>query len=215
MALALELAHRLEELIHLLGDEHGGGLVQNQDLCPAIEDFDDLDPLSLTDRQFLHLPVGIEFEPVVGSQLADPLRGAVEVDHDPGPGLGAEDHVLQDGEVVGQHEMLVDHPDPGINGILGSLEVGRLTVDGDGALVGTDHPVDDLHEGGLAGPVLPDDGMDVTESDGQLDILVGHYPRIPLGDALELYCGCLSHLPIQLDAAQIERRAQVAGPGAS
>ncbi|HWL50294.1 MAG TPA: hypothetical protein VNT92_10490, partial [Acidimicrobiia bacterium] len=42
----------------------------------------------------------------------------------------------------------------------------------------------------------------------QLDVFVGYYPRIPLRDALELYCGCLSHLPNPIDAVQIERRAQ-------
>ena len=102
------------------------------------------------------------------------------------------------------------HPDSGVDCVLGGPEVRRCAVDSDVAFVGADHPVDDLHQRRFSGPVLSHDGVNLTRGDRQLDVIVGNYPRIPLGDALELYCGCLSHLPVQ-----IERRAQESGPGAS
>ena len=45
------VAHAGEEPIGLLRREHGGRLVENEDLCAAVEGFQDLDPLALPERQ--------------------------------------------------------------------------------------------------------------------------------------------------------------------
>jgi hypothetical protein len=50
--------------------------------------------------------------------------------------LGAEDDVLEHGEVVGQHEVLVHHADAGAIASVGERKLTRLAVDGDRALVG-------------------------------------------------------------------------------
>ena len=47
--------------------------------------------------------------------------------------LGAEQQVLQHRERLDQHEVLVDHADPGADRILGAVDLALLAVDPDGA----------------------------------------------------------------------------------
>jgi hypothetical protein len=50
--------------------------------------------------------------------------------------------------------MLVHHPDARGNGVLGGVELYRLPIEEDLALVGLQQPVQDVHQRGLAGAVL-------------------------------------------------------------
>jgi hypothetical protein len=54
-ALRLERAQHAEQLLGLLRREHGGRLVEDQDLRAVVERLEDLDPLLLADRQVLDL----------------------------------------------------------------------------------------------------------------------------------------------------------------
>ncbi len=98
----------------------------------------------------------------------------------------SEHHVLQDREVVGQHEVLMHHADPGGYGVLGGAEVHLLAIDAERPLVGPLHPVQDLHEGGLPGAVLADDCVDLGGHHPEMDVLVRHDTGEPLRDPLEL-----------------------------
>ena len=51
-------------------------------------------------------------------------------------------------------------PMPTLIASVGEREADRLAVDGDGALVGLLHAVEDLHQRRLAGAVLADEGVD-------------------------------------------------------
>ncbi len=108
------------------------------------------------------------------------------VGSDAGQLLGAEHDVLQHGEVVGQHEVLVHHADAGPDRLMRRVDADRLPVNEDLALVWPLHPVQDLHQGRLAGAVLPDDGVDRAAPHGQEDVVVGDHAREPLGDAPKL-----------------------------
>src|SRR5690606_11778684 len=59
-------------------------------------------------------------------------------------------------------------------------------VDEDLALVRAVQPVEGLHQGGLARPVLADDGVHGARADRDVDVVVGHDPREPLGDPAQL-----------------------------
>ena len=62
--LGLQLADVLEQRLDLLRHEHGGGLVEDQDLGAAVEHLDDLHALALADLQRLDQFVGVDVEPV-------------------------------------------------------------------------------------------------------------------------------------------------------
>jgi hypothetical protein len=73
-----------------------------------------------------------------------------------------------------------------------------LATDPDDALVGTNHPVNDFHQRGLAGTVLPNHGVDLTHGDIELDVFVGHHAGIALSDSAQMYRRFLGHLsPIE------------------
>ncbi len=194
-ALIGQVANRSEEFRHLLGYQDGRGLVENEDLRPAEQDLDDLDPLPFADREVFGQGLRIERESVGLAQLDDLVLGGTEIDLDAGARLGAEHDVLEHREVVGQHEMLMNHPDAEIDGVLGGTHLELRAVHQDRAFVGLHHPVEDLHQGGLAGPVLAHDRVDLTGADNQFDVAVGDYARVPLGYSVQLNGRCLLHNP--------------------
>ena len=55
LSVRLHVAHDGEELVGLLRGQHGGGLVQNQDVGAAVEDLDDLHRLLLGDGHLVDL----------------------------------------------------------------------------------------------------------------------------------------------------------------
>jgi hypothetical protein len=82
--------------------------------------------------------------------------------------------------------VLVDHADPGGHGVAGTGELHRLAVHQDATLVGAQQAEQHVHQGGLAGAVLAQQGVDLAGLDHQVDAVVGGEGPEPLGDALEL-----------------------------
>src|SRR5213596_2903570 len=58
--------------------------------------------------------------------------------------------------------------------------------DSDRALVGTLHPVEDLHEGRLAGAVLADDRVDLARHHPKVHPVIGHHAWEALADSVQL-----------------------------
>ena len=87
--------------------------------------------------------------------------------------FGAEDDVLQHRQIVGQHEVLVHHADPGGESVTRRAEVHLVAADEDAPLVGGQHAVDHVHERGLAGAVLAADGVDLSLGNRQAHPVVG------------------------------------------
>ncbi len=186
-ALGLEVAEVGEERVHLVRDEDGGGLVQDQDAGAAVEHLEDLDALPLGHSEVLDQRVRADAQAVLVGDLLDLGLGLASY---PVQLLAAQDDVLPDRQVVGQHEVLVHHADAARDGVAGSVELDQLAVDGDGALVGALHPVEDLHQGRLAGAVLTHQGVHGAAGDGDVDVVVGHDAGEALGDAAQFDGRC-------------------------
>ncbi len=107
----------VEQLINLIGNEHRGRLVENEDLSATEEHLQDLDPLALTHAEFGHLGVEVELGADARHQLVEPRAGRPDIDDSTVRRLASQDDVLEHGEVVGQHEVLVHHADPGVDGV--------------------------------------------------------------------------------------------------
>ncbi len=101
-------------------------------------------------------------------------------------GLHAEDDVLGHGEHRDQHEVLVDHADPGVDRVLGGAGCLRLAVDQDLALIRLQQPVEDVHQRGLARPVLAEQAADLAWVNPEVDVVVGHEAAEALRDAAQL-----------------------------
>ena len=101
-------------------------------------------------------------------------------------GLHAEHDVLGDREHRNQHEVLVDHPDPGVDRVLRRVDRHRLAVDADLPVIRLHQPVQDVHQRGLAGPVLAEQAADLAGSDLEVDVVVGHEAAEALRDPAQL-----------------------------
>jgi hypothetical protein len=69
--------------------------------------------------------------------------------------------------------VLVDHADPGADGVAGSGELHGLAVDEDLTAGGLEDAVQHVHERGLARAVLSENRVDLSGLDHQVDLVVG------------------------------------------
>ncbi len=186
----LELAEVREQRVDLLRHQHRGGLVEDDHLGTAVEHLEDLDPLPLPHAELLDQLVGIQAE-AVGA--GDPLHLGPGPVADAVQPLGAQHHVLEHGQVVGEHEVLEHHADAQPDRVGGRAHRGRRPVDLDRPRVGSLDAVQDLHQGGLAGAVLTDDGVHRAGADVDVDVVVGDHAGEPLADATQADRGLVVH----------------------
>ena len=86
LAARREAADHLEQLLRLLRGEHGGRLVEDEDVRVAIERLQDLDALLLPDGDVLDPRRRVDRQPEAIRDLPDAPLGLVDVEHDPARG---------------------------------------------------------------------------------------------------------------------------------
>src|SRR5215471_18970250 len=189
-----QFAHDPEQVLGLAGGQHGGGLVEYQNLGVTEQRLDDLDPLLHADRQFFHYGVGIHAQAEPLGQREYLTAGPAPVEQAEGGQaerslahrLAAEGDVLGHGEDRHQHEVLVHHADLGPDRVPGRIDHDRFVVEQDLALVGLHQPVEHVHQRGLASAVFPQQGADLARLDDQVDVVVGDQAPEALRDAAQL-----------------------------
>ena len=184
-ALVAQGLHDGHELVDLLRGEHGSGLVQDEVLGVIGQGLEDLDALLDADRQVLDHRVRVDVEVIAIRQLAHLRAGSSHRQHTGSRFLSSEHDVLGHREHVDEHEMLVDHPDTGRHGLLGIVEVLLHAIDVDRSLVRGQQPVQDVHEGRLAGTVLTEQAMDAPGNDVEVDVVVGRKRPESLRDSAQ------------------------------
>jgi hypothetical protein len=83
------------------------------------------------------------------------------------PAFGPQDQILQDGEAVDQHEVLVDHADAVADCVARARHLDRTPLDQNLAGIGVIKPVEDAHQRRLAGAVFAHDAGDTAAFDPQ------------------------------------------------
>ena len=145
-----------------------GRLVEDQDVGAAIERLQDLDPLLQPDRELADR--SRRDRPRARNRAASrasSARAAAAPASQQRAALGAEHDVLEHGERLDQHEMLMDHADAGPDRVGRGADRGRLAVDADLAGIGLVEAVQDRHQRRLAGAVLADDAVDRAALDAR------------------------------------------------
>ena len=190
-ALVCHHAHRLEERLRLLRRQHGGRLVEDQDLRLAVERLQDLDALLLAERELPDTRVRVDGDVVALAELGDAPLDVPGV-HEEAPSLAAmvaEDHVLGHGERLHEPEVLVHHADAGDERVPRRVEYDPLAVEEDLPVVRAVEPGEDVRERRLAGAVLAEERVHLTLGRLEVDIVIGDNAREPLRDVPELDCG--------------------------
>ena len=174
-------AQGLEQALHGLGGEHRSRLVEDQQPGVLQEAAHDLDALALAHGEVAEEAAGVERQAVALRELADAggerreIEGLVHRHRD----------VLRDGHRLEQREVLVHHADAELPGRRRARDPHRLAVPEDLAPIRGRRPVDDLHQGALAGPVLAEHGVDLPRHHGKRYAVVRHDAGEGLGDAAQ------------------------------
>jgi hypothetical protein len=150
----LQTPDDLEQLAGLLGGQHRGWLVEDEQVGFPVERLEDLHALLLADGDVADEGARVDGEPELLGQLAHAPVCAALVEQDAVMRLDPEDDVLGDRHDRNEHEVLVHHPDPGLDRLACRRERDRLPVEPDLTPVGLVQPVEDVHQRRLAGAVL-------------------------------------------------------------
>ena len=183
LAVGFHVAHDGKELFGLLGGEHGGGFVQDQDVGTAVQHLDDLQRLFLADAHLVDFLVQVQGKAVLFADGTGPAADLLQVVFF--PGFHAQGNVFQRGEHIHQLEMLMDHADAQRQCVAGGADIHHLVPHIDFAFVGVIDTGDHVHQGGFAGPVLPQKGEDLAPADFQSHIMVGRHFAKGLGDVFQ------------------------------
>ena len=103
--------------------------------------------------------------------------------------LDAQVDVLDHAPRGHERQFLGDGRDLVRQGVAGRVEPDHPPPDPELAGIWRDHPGDDPPQGGLAGPVLPDERVDAAAREGEGRVVDGDRRPVALGDALELDVG--------------------------
>src|SRR5262249_53533942 len=109
-------------------------------------------------------------------------RAAGEPEGPPRVAVVAEDDVLSDRERLDEPEVLVHHPDAGVERVARRVEVDLLAVEVDLALVRPVEAGEDVREGALAGPVLAEQRVHLAGRRREAAALVRAHARDPFRD---------------------------------
>ena len=192
LAFLRQVLHDGHELVDLLGGEHGGGLVEDEDLVVPVEHLQDLGALLHAHGDVLDVGVRVHLQAVLFGQGQDLLAGLILLEESGFGGLHAHDDVVEDREALHQLEVLMDHADAQIVGVVGVLDLDLLPVLLDDPLLRLIEAEQHAHERALAGAVLTEERVDLALPQLKGDVVIGDDTREPLGDVQHLYgIGCL------------------------
>lgn len=203
-------AEDFEQGLNLGGREHRSRLVQNQNVRPAVEDLENLHPLLLAGGQLPDVAVRLKVQAEVPGQLADLLGHLVQRQQGAPAGFPSDDHVFGHRHIGHQHKVLVYHTHTVREGVHRRVDLHRLTIDGDRALIGLEQAVENIHQSGLSGAVLPQQDVNLPLSQRKVRVIVGQYARKALGDTAHFKN--IAHY--QSPPVRMERKPPAAGPAA-
>ena len=186
LAVGLHVPHDFKETVGLLGSQDGGGLIQNQDVGAAVEHLDDLHSLLFGDGHIVDLLVGVDLEAVFFADAVDFGCSGFQVQL--AFFFQTQDDVLSSGEHIHQLEVLMDHADAVIKGVLGRGDGDGLAVHQDLTFVREVDAGQHVHQRGLAAAVFSQQRQDLTTVDVQRNTVVGNDFSEPLCNVPQLDC---------------------------
>ena len=182
LALGREPAHDLHQLADLLRGEHGGRLVEDEDLIVAVEHLEDLGALLHTDGDVLDARIRVDLQAVFFRQREHLFARLALLQEAMLRRLNAHDDIVQHREALDQLEVLVHHADAEAVGVVRVFDGDDLAVLADLALLGLIQAEQDGHERGLAGAVFAEQRMDLPLAQLERDVVIGHDAREALRD---------------------------------
>ena len=173
LALGLEAAHDLHQLVDLLRSQNRRRLVKNKDLVVAVEHFEDFDTLLHTDGDVADQRIRVDFQAVLLAELHDLFAGSVLLQETMAGILDTQNDIVKNGKTFDQLEMLVHHADAKRVGVVRVLDLDLFAIFLDNAFFRLIQTEQYAHQGRFTGTVFAQQRMDLAFAQLQRDIVVG------------------------------------------
>ena len=181
-----KLTHGGHQLVDLLGSQHGGRLVKNEDLIVPVEHFQNLYPLLHTDRDILHLGVQIHAQAVFLGDLLHLFPGLFLLQEAQLGGLRAQNDIVQHRKYVDQLEVLVHHADAQRRSVIGVIDLYFLAIFADLACLRLIQAEKHAHQSRFSRAVFAQQRMDLSSAQLEGDVVIGDDTRKFLGNVEHL-----------------------------
>ena len=166
-----QLSDDAEQDFRLLLGQGGGGLVQDQNFQIQHSSFGDLHNLHHRGGQHAHRVLRVDIQlKGVKKFLASPQHLLIVHDDSPA-GVIAHEHVLHDGQIRHQVELLIDCADAAFPGLAGQDGGVLLIEQRYGARRGHVRSRQTLDESGFSGPVFSQEGENLALLECKTDIM--------------------------------------------
>ncbi len=173
-------AQQAQDLVGLVRRQHGGGLIEDQEVLVEVEQLQDLEFLLLARGERRNRLVERHLERHPFHERGETRPFLLPVDH--GRRVGpADDEVLGSGERGHQRELLVDHADAERPRVLRIAHLHLAAVHRDRAFVGLVEAHDAFHQRRLAGAVLAEQHVKLPGRNIDRDVIERREGAEPLG----------------------------------
>ena len=111
LAEGAKLPHRIQQAVNLQWREHGGGLVEYDDVRALIKDFQDFDALAKPDRTLVDASLRIDLEHILVRKRLHGFERLAFIQKQPFGDFVFEYDILRYAHALKKHEMLLHHAD--------------------------------------------------------------------------------------------------------
>ena len=180
----------LEERLLLTGAQGRGGLVHQDDLGVEGHRLGDLEKLHVRETERRDLGVRVDLDPEFGEYLpAAPLHRRLVAHSQPpeqpvrAPQIAAQEEIALDVHQPHEAQLLVDDADAEFARERGGAPLDHAAFELHLAGIFFDDARDDLDHGGLAGPVLAQEHVDLAGANAEIHLVERHDARERLADS--------------------------------
>src|SRR5207237_7725953 len=99
----------------------------------------------------------------------------------------SQHNILRHSQRGNEHKVLVNHTNLQANSIARSGYVNMLVIDENYTAVRVNQAIEDVHQGGFACAVFSNQGVNLSLTNRQVDVIVGNHARPGLGDVAHLH----------------------------
>jgi hypothetical protein len=191
-ALVLELFDQFEKLLAFDAGKTARGFIEDKDMGTAADGGGDLDQLLFGDGQVAEDSADVDID-IEGLEHFFGLLVEGLCDEGAAVGEVAEAKVFRDRKVFAEGHFLMDHADPGGEGVAGIFKIYGLAGNFQAAGVGGVYSGEDFSESAFAGPVFAAEGVAGTFSYIDGDVFQGDGTREGFGDRFKFYYGFGCH----------------------
>ena len=161
-AVCLQLVQDGNQFLRFLRRQNGGGFVENEDFYVPIQGLDDFHALFLPNGKLIYLGVQVHLQAIPVHDLFNLCSGGLLPDKDTIMAGIAQHDVAQYGQGRNEHEVLVNHANAVLHGVLRGVNGESFSVDLNFAFIRLEDAIEHVHQRGLSSAIFADQAMDLA-----------------------------------------------------